>query len=118
VDLATIPLHVRAGALLPLGPVKQYSDEPVDAPLSLIIYPGADGKASVYEDDGKTFAYRNGEWMRMEMRWQDKVRRMTLRPAEGSRIRPPNRRPIEVRIAGETAVRTIVFDGCPVELSL
>ncbi|MGH7448203.1 MAG: TIM-barrel domain-containing protein, partial [Longimicrobiales bacterium] len=40
VDLATMPLYVRAGAVLPLGPVKQYADEPVDEPVTLIVYPG------------------------------------------------------------------------------
>jgi len=67
VDLETMPLYVRAGAILPLGPVRQYAEEPVDAPLTLIVYPGADGASSLYEDDGKTFAYRKGEWMRIEM---------------------------------------------------
>ena len=35
---------------MPLGPVRQYVDEPVDGPLTLVVYPGADGTASVYED--------------------------------------------------------------------
>ena len=39
----TMPLYVRAGAILPMGPVKQYTDEPVDGPLTLQVYPGADG---------------------------------------------------------------------------
>ncbi|MGD0301236.1 MAG: TIM-barrel domain-containing protein, partial [Bryobacteraceae bacterium] len=43
VDLETMPLYVRAGAILPFGPVKQYTSEQVDAPLTLSIYPGADG---------------------------------------------------------------------------
>src|SRR3972149_3568435 len=41
VDLETTPLHVRAGAIVPLGPVKQYSDEPVEGPLTLGGYAGA-----------------------------------------------------------------------------
>ena len=40
VDLATIPLHVRAGAIIPFGPVKQYTSEDVDGPLRLSVYPG------------------------------------------------------------------------------
>lgn len=50
-----MPLHVRAGAIVPMGPIKQYVDEPVDAPLSVTIYPGADGAFELYEDDGRTF---------------------------------------------------------------
>jgi alpha-glucosidase/alpha-D-xyloside xylohydrolase len=114
VDLETMPLYVRGGAVLPLGPVKQYTNEPVDAPLTLIVYPGADGLSTFYEDDGKTFAYRNGEWMRIEMAWQDAERRLTLRLARGSRVLPPAKRIIEVRIAGERETRTVVFEGRPI----
>jgi alpha-glucosidase/alpha-D-xyloside xylohydrolase len=46
VDLATLPLYA-GGRVLPLGPVKQYVDERVDAPLTLVAYPGADGAARV-----------------------------------------------------------------------
>jgi alpha-glucosidase/alpha-D-xyloside xylohydrolase len=118
VDLETMPLYVRAGAILPLGPVKQYAEEPVDAPLTLIVYPGADGASSLYEDDGKTFAYRKGEWMRIEMGWRDAERRLTLRLARGSRMLAPVKRPIEVRVAGERETRTIVFDGRPVDVRI
>jgi alpha-glucosidase/alpha-D-xyloside xylohydrolase len=118
VDLETMPLHVRAGAILPLGPVRQWADEPVDAPLTLVVYPGADGAASLYEDDGRTFEYRKGAWMRIEMAWRDGDRHLSLRLARGSRMLAPARRAIEVRVAGERGTRTIVFDGRPMETSL
>ena len=44
---------VRAGSILPLGPVKQYDGEKIDQPLSISIYPGADASFLFYEDDGK-----------------------------------------------------------------
>ncbi len=118
VDLATMPLHVRAGAILPFGPVKQYVDEPVDGPLTVTIYPGADGAFDLYEDDGKTFDYRKGEWMRLAMTWSDASRRYTLRLAPGSRFLPPQKRAIEVRLAGEKTSRQLVFDGKPVDVQL
>ncbi|MGB6846436.1 MAG: hypothetical protein WBE09_16205 [Candidatus Acidiferrales bacterium] len=46
VDLEAMPLYVRAGAMLPFGPVKQYTGEHADAPLSISVYPGADGVVS------------------------------------------------------------------------
>src|SRR3989442_998567 len=52
VDLETIPLYVRAGAVIPLAPVKQYTEEKLDGPVTLIVHPGADGAFSLYEDDG------------------------------------------------------------------
>ena len=85
-----MPLHVRAGAIIPMGPVKQYTDEPVDAPLSITVYPGADGAFTLYEDDGKTFAHKRGDFMRLAMTWNDATRRFTIALAPGSRMRPPS----------------------------
>jgi alpha-glucosidase/alpha-D-xyloside xylohydrolase len=115
VDLATLPLYARAGTILPLGPVKQYSDEPVDGPLSLVVYPGRDGAYTLYEDDGKSFEHRGGAWTRIEMDWRDRERRIGLRLATGSRYPAGAKRTIEIRLAGETRVRSVVFDGAPIE---
>jgi alpha-glucosidase/alpha-D-xyloside xylohydrolase len=118
VDLATMPLYVRAGAIIPLGPIKQYTGEEVDGPLTLQIYPGANGSFTLYEDDGSTLDYRRGEWMKLRIAWNDRRRRLSLRLAEGSRMLPPTRRTIEVRVASEKATRSVVFEGRPVEVQL
>ena len=113
-----MPLYVRAGAVLPLGPVKQYVEQQVDEPTSLMIYPGANGSASLYEDDGHTFAYRHGAWMRMDMAWQDQTRTLTLRLAPGARMLPPAPRRFTVRLAGSTDARSVTFSGQPVTVRL
>jgi alpha-glucosidase/alpha-D-xyloside xylohydrolase len=118
VDLATIPLYVRTGAVLPLGPVKQYSGQRVDGPLTFVVYPGTNGAATLYEDDGRTFDYRNGEWMKLEARWTESGRRLALRLAPGSRMLPPGRRQIEVRVAGQKDARSAVFEGRPIEIRM
>jgi len=116
VDLETMPLYVRAGAILPLGPVKQFTGEKIDEPLSISIYPGADGSFLLYEDDGASFNYRKGEWMGMQLTWSDapKVLRMELAP--GSRMLPPGKRPMVVKVADIS--RSVIFDGTPVEVDL
>jgi alpha-glucosidase/alpha-D-xyloside xylohydrolase len=114
VDLATMPLFVRAGAIIPMGPVKQYASEEVDGPLTLSIYPGADGAFTLYEDDGTTFNYRKGEWMKTTLLWNDRSRQLTLRLAQGSKLLPPIRRNIEIRVAPEQKVRRVVFEGKPI----
>jgi hypothetical protein len=114
VDLATMPLYVRAGAIVPMGPVKQYTDEPVAGPLTVTIYPGADGAFLMYEDDGKSFAHRNGAWTGIELTWHDASRRLTIRLSKGSRLLPPARRPMEIRLANAapgTTPREITFEG-------
>ena len=118
VDLATLPLFVRAGAILPLGPVKQYTAELSDEPLTLQVYPGADGTFTLYEDDGVSDNHERGDWMKLEIRWTDRDRVIDLRLAAGSRMRPPAARPIRVRVAGATAARDITFSGVPLRVQL
>ena len=118
VDLETMPLHVRAGAVLPLGPVKQYVEETVDGPLTLVVYPGADGAGSIYEDDGRSFDYRRGDWMRIRLAWRDAARTLSLRLAPGSRMLAPERRAIEVRVAGSKDARRVTFDGRAITMKL
>jgi hypothetical protein len=109
-----MPLFVRAGTILPLGPVKQHTDEKTDRPLSISIYPGADASTLVYEDDGRSFNYRNGEWMGIRLRWNDVQRVLMLSLAPGSRMLPPLRRNIEVNLL--QSEKRIVFDGGPIEV--
>jgi alpha-glucosidase (family GH31 glycosyl hydrolase) len=115
VDLETMPLYVRAGSLLPLGPVKQYVGEKVEGSCAITIYPGADASFLLYEDDGSSFNYRKGEWMGLRLQWQDASRKLTLRLAEGSRMLPPSPRTFDVQLAAEK--RSVRFDGNLVSVS-
>jgi alpha-glucosidase/alpha-D-xyloside xylohydrolase len=115
VDLETIPLYVRAGSILPLGPVKQFASQKVDAPLSVPIYPGADASFLLYEDDGTSFNYRKGEWMGIQMTWNEAARKLILQLAPGSRMLPPERRNLTVDLAGMK--RKVIFEGQSIELS-
>jgi len=85
VDLKTIPLYVRAGALVPMGPIRQYTAEPSDEPAVLRVYPGADGRFSWYEDDGSSFHYRQGEFTNIECAWDDAARKLTLTVKTGKK---------------------------------
>jgi alpha-glucosidase (family GH31 glycosyl hydrolase) len=118
VDLQTTPLYVRAGAVIPLGPIKQYVEEQVAEPTTLLVFPGADGTSSWYEDDGKSFEYRKGAYMRVALRWEDGVRRLRLALAPGSRMLPPAPRPIDVVLAGATRKQSMSFTGKPVEVRM
>ena len=111
-----MPLYVRAGSILPLGPVKQHTGEASTGPFSISIYPGQDGSFLLYDDDGKSFDYRKGEWMGIEMQWNDSRRVLTLRLATGSKMLSPLSRNIEVTM-NETR-RSLEFTGRPVEVQL
>lgn len=114
VDLETLPLFIREGAILPLGPVKQYVNERVDGPLSITVYPGTDGEFLLYEDDGISFNYRKGDWMGIQLRWNDPQRVLAMHLTPGSRMRPPMRRKIQVKFGD--FVKNIEFDGRPLDV--
>ena len=63
VDLETMPLYVRAGAILPLGPVKQYTDEQVDGLSPFRLSRRRLARFLLYEDDGISLDHRRGQWM-------------------------------------------------------
>jgi alpha-glucosidase/alpha-D-xyloside xylohydrolase len=113
VDLETVPLYVRAGSILPLGPVLQYTGEKNDAPLSLNVYPGADGSFFLYDDDGESFRYRNGEWLGIQIAWNDARSTLSLRLAPESRM-IGGKRNLEIKVGGKT--KPAVFDGSPLEV--
>jgi alpha-glucosidase (family GH31 glycosyl hydrolase) len=117
VDLETIPLYVRAGAIIPLGPVRQYVDEPVDAPLTFRVYPGASGTAHLFEDEGRSLAFRSGDWMGLDSQWDNTARRLSVRLTQGSRMRGA-RREIVVELAGTTTTRSMTFSGAPLSVRL
>ena len=118
VDLATMPLYVRAGAVVPMDPVRQFTAEPVSEPTTLVVYPGADGQSAWYEDDGVSFDYRRGDAMRMLLTWRDTTRRLSLRLAPGYRMRGPSPRKINIRMAGSPTIKTIESTGRPVDVTL
>ena len=118
VELQTTPMYVRAGAIVPTGPVKQYADEPTDAPLTLTVYRGANGSASLYDDDGRSFDYRRGQFARIDVRWDDNARRIRLSLADGSRMLPTTPRAIVIAMAGEKKRQQVKFDGKPIEVRL
>ena len=118
VDLETMPLHVRAGTILPLAPVREFVEQQTSEPMTVVVYPGADGAFALYEDDGRTFDYRKGEYLKLAMTWRNAARQLTLRLAPGSRMLPPARRPLRVRLAGSKVVKDVVFEGKPLDVQL
>lgn len=82
--LATIPLFVRAGSILPMTTPMQFVDEIPDAPYELRIYPGADAHFTLYEDAGDGYGYERGEHSRIRIDWNDRTRDLTIHVREGS----------------------------------
>jgi alpha-glucosidase/alpha-D-xyloside xylohydrolase len=75
-----MPLYVRAGAIIPLDPVRQYTAQQMSEPTTIKIYPGANGTFTLYDDDGHTLAYqanRDAVWIKFN--WDDARRSLTGR---------------------------------------
>jgi alpha-glucosidase/alpha-D-xyloside xylohydrolase len=114
VDLATLPLYVRAGAILPMGPVKQYTTEKSSEPLLFNVYPGADGEFELYEDDGTSFDYKSGKFTRLRASWNEAKRQFTLAASAGTPFQ--GARKLEVRLAPSGARKQLSFDGAEITL--
>ena len=98
-DLETLPLCVRAGAIVPMGPVKQYTGEAVEAPLGISVHPGAGGSFLLDEDGGAAFRCRNGEWMGIQMAWNDARQKAIGRRALGADLSRPAAQTLGLRLA-------------------
>ena len=118
-DIATVPVYVRAGSILPLGPVKLYADAPSDAPIEVRVYPGRDGGYELYDDAGDGNGYTHGQYATVEMKWSDTARRLDIAGRKGSFPGMAARQVFTVRCgtAGAPA-HTITYDGRPVSIAL
>jgi len=114
--LDTLPLYVRAGSIIPIGPVMQYTDEKPLDPLTLEIYGGDAGHFVLYEDDGLTMAYREGMWATTKFIYKEGDGEVVLTVGERQgRYRPAPRR-IVVRFHGwSTTPTSVMLDGRPVD---
>jgi alpha-D-xyloside xylohydrolase len=79
-----IPLYVRAGSILPMGPEIEYAAEKPDAPIELRIYPGDNGHFTLYEDQGDTYNYERGERAIIPIDWNDATHTLTIGARSGS----------------------------------
>src|ERR1700730_1573734 len=78
--LARIPLYVRAGSIIPIGPEIQYADEKPDAPITLYVYTGRNGAFTLYEDAGTDYGYEKGEFATIRMSYDESRGELTLGP--------------------------------------
>ncbi len=79
-----MPLFVRAGSIVPMGPDVQWTGENPQGPLTVHVFPGADAVFTLYEDQGTDMGYARGEFARIPMRWDDAARTLTFGTREGS----------------------------------
>ena len=79
-----VPMFVRAGSILPLGPEMQYVGEKSWDNLEIRVYPGADGSFTLYEDEGDNYNYERGIYSTITFKWNDKARTLTIGDRQGT----------------------------------
>jgi alpha-D-xyloside xylohydrolase len=120
--LSTIPVFVRAGSIVPMGPNIQYATQSID-PLEVRIYKGADGAFTLYEDEGDTYNYETGAYSLISFSWSEATQQLTIGPRTGSYggmpmtrtfnivwVSPAHGSGVEVTA---TADETVNYDGSP-----
>jgi alpha-glucosidase len=98
--IETLPVYVRGGSILPLQPLVQSTDQKPVGPLELRVYPGEKCSGSLYLDDGHTFAYQHGEFLRQEFTCQSDGHSATVQFGERQGTYAPWWKQIEVVIYG------------------
>lgn len=84
VDLTAIPLFVRVGSIIPMGPSRQYASQQTEEPMDIHIYPGADATFTLYEDEGDNYHYEKGLFSTIRLEWDDSESTLTIADREGT----------------------------------
>ena len=82
--LSKLPLFVRAGSIIPMGPAMEWTTEKPADPIELRVYPGADGDFTLYEDENDGYAYEKGAHATIPLHWDDAAKTLTIGAREGS----------------------------------
>jgi alpha-D-xyloside xylohydrolase len=82
-DIDSMPLFVRAGSIIPMGPAVQTAMDVAD-PMEIRVYRGADAHFVLYEDQGDTYNYEKGAYATIELHWDQKAKRLTIGARKGT----------------------------------
>ena len=111
-----VPMFVRAGSILPLGPEMQYVGEKAWDNLELRVYPGADATFTLYEDEGDNYNYEQGKHATITMQWNDKARKLTIAQRQGAYEGMLMQRQFTVVLPDGTT-KTAHYDGSAVSIA-
>jgi len=124
--LNRFPLFVRAGSIVPMGPAVQYATEKLDAPYEIRIFPGADARFTIYEDDNESYNYEKGQYAAYELIWNDAAKTLTVGERKGTYPGLTVARVLRIELAsrnanagideGSTRVKTVTYRGKKIEV--
>ena len=115
VDLSIMPIYVRAGAIIPVDPIRQYASEEVSEPSTIRIYTGSNGSYTMYEDDGISMEYQKGNYTLTGFIWDDQTKKLTIQPKKiGMKM---GKRVLKVELIPKGDVKEVTYSGKKMEVS-
>ncbi len=112
-----IPLYVRAGSIIPIGPKVQYATEKKWDNLELRVYTGANGSFTLYEDEFDNYNYEKGEYTKIPITWNNSARKLTIEERKGSYKGMLSSRKFTVVLQDGTK-RVVDYNGRKLEIKL
>jgi alpha-D-xyloside xylohydrolase len=120
--LDIIPLYVKAGSILPIGPQVQFAEEKKWDNLEIRIYPGEDGRFVLYEDENDNYNYEKGIYSTITFQWNDKTKTLTIGQRKGKFPGMLASRQFTIVVAGGNITgkpgKVINYSGQPVSVKL
>jgi len=116
--LERIPVLVKAGSIVPIGPVEQYAGEKPLSDLEIRVYPGADGDFSLYEDEGTNYNYEKGLRSTIHFRWNDKRRELSIEQRSGKFSGMLQSRQFKIVAVDASSVHQVLYHGKKITLGL
>ena len=118
VDLSVMPIYVKAGAIIPFDPPRQYTAQKTEEPLTLRVYRGSNGSFSLYEDDGISLDYLNGDYELTKISWNDIGKVLTIEPEHvQSKKKESKVRTFRVEIYPDKTIKNVNYYGKKVTIS-
>jgi alpha-D-xyloside xylohydrolase len=81
--IETLPLYIKAGSIVPMGPYLQYATEKVADPIELRVYTGADADFVLYEDENDTYNYTQGKYSTIAIEWREATKTLIIKDRKG-----------------------------------
>jgi alpha-D-xyloside xylohydrolase len=113
--LDAMPVFARAGSIIPFGPERQYIAEKSSDPITLYVYAGANGRFTLYEDEGVNYNYEQGAFSQIPMEWNDKARTLNIGKRQGSFAGMLHSRTFQVVLVSPQRPIGFSFDQKPVQ---
>ena len=121
INIQSIPLFVKAGTILPIGPDVQYSTEKPWDDLEILVYAGADGTYTLYEDEFDNYNYEKGAYSTIDFTYNNKTRQFTVEARKGQfdgMLQERKFRVVLIKNGNRFDAKTINYTGKRVKISL